>query len=291
MPELPEVETVRRGLEAILADAKIVDAKLNRPNLRFPFPKDFIRHLIGQKITNLSRRAKYLLIHLSSQETIISHLGMSGSWRIEGEPADVQYYKKGKSPTHDHFEMVIKTPLGTIHRVIYNDPRRFGFMLLSKTASLYEHPALIKLGIEPTGNSLSGKYLRDAFANKKTSLKSALLDQSIVAGLGNIYVCEALWRSHLSPERIALTLSSNTVSAKQRANVLAENIRLVINDAINAGGSSLRDYVHTDGSLGYFQHCFSVYDRQDQPCPKCGQPIVRITQSGRSSFYCTSCQK
>lgn len=291
MPELPEVETVKRGLEPVLENSRITDATLNRPDLRFPFPVDFISHLIGQRITSITRRAKYLLINLSSQETIISHLGMSGSWRIENDVLGFEYYPKTKLMKHDHFIMHVETSNGKTYRVVYNDPRRFGFMLLADTATLYQHPLLMKLGPEPTGNDLSGDYLNHAFADKKTPLKSALLDQSIIAGLGNIYVCEALWRSHLSPKRLASTLGAKTPSARKKTDTLAENIRAVIYDAIKAGGSSLRDYMHTDGSLGYFQHSFSVYDREGQPCPQCGEPILRITQSGRSSFYCAQCQK
>lgn len=291
MPELPEVETVKRGLEPVLENSKITDATLNRPDLRFPFPVDFVSHLIGQRITSITRRAKYLLINLSSQETIISHLGMSGSWRIENDVLGFEYYPKTKFIKHDHFIMHVETSDGKTYRVVYNDPRRFGFMLLADTATLYQHPLLMKLGREPTGNDLSGDYLNHAFTDKKTPLKSALLDQSIIAGLGNIYVCEALWRSHLSPKRLASTLGAKTPSARKKVDTLAENIRAVIYDAIKAGGSSLRDYMHTDGSLGYFQHSFSVYDREGQPCPQCGEPILRITQSGRSSFYCAQCQK
>ena len=291
MPELPEVETVRRGLEPSFTHAKIINVKQNRPDLRFPFPENFQSRLTGREIIGLGRRAKYLLIHLDSDETIISHLGMSGSWRIENTTLGSYYHEKNKLAAHDHLEMVIETPDGQSLHVIYNDPRRFGFMLLTKTAELEHHKLLAHLGPEPTGNGLSGAYLNEVLHNKKAPLKAALLDQTIIAGLGNIYVCEALWRSHLSPKRKSLTLGKKSAAAQQKSEILAQNIRDVINEAIEAGGSSLRDYVHTDGSLGYFQHHFSVYDREGEPCPQCGKAIKRIVQSGRSSFYCTHCQR
>ncbi|WP_375648549.1 bifunctional DNA-formamidopyrimidine glycosylase/DNA-(apurinic or apyrimidinic site) lyase, partial [Bartonella sp. MU70NMGDW] len=201
MPELPEVETVRRGLESVVTDAKIVSVRLNRRDLRFPFPEAFSERLIGRTIIELGRRAKYLLFHLSQNETILSHLGMSGSWRIENDLLRTVFSTTNKLVKHDHFVMDIQTRDGEVYHLIYNDVRRFGFMLLVNTDKLYEHPLLNKLGLEPMSNSFSGRYLQKAFVNKKMSLKSVLLDQSIVAGLGNIYVCEALWRSRLSPQR------------------------------------------------------------------------------------------
>ncbi|EJF90270.1 bifunctional DNA-formamidopyrimidine glycosylase/DNA-(apurinic or apyrimidinic site) lyase [Bartonella tamiae] len=291
MPELPEVETVKRGLEPVLTDAKILTAKTNRANLRYPFPENFSKILIGLKVIALTRRAKYLLIHLSSHETIISHLGMSGSWRIENELLHDDYFTKGKLSVHDHFEMQVFTNKHQTLHIIYNDPRRFGFIELVKTETLNDHPILSKLGVEPTGNTLSGHYLQKIFANKKAPLKAALLDQSLIAGLGNIYVCEALWRAGLSPERPAYTLALHSKKAQTSAALLAVSIRDVIHEAIIAGGSSLKDYVQTDGSLGYFQHRFSVYNRMGEKCRRCQKPIQRITQSGRSSFYCAYCQK
>ncbi|ENN92884.1 bifunctional DNA-formamidopyrimidine glycosylase/DNA-(apurinic or apyrimidinic site) lyase [Bartonella bovis] len=291
MPELPEVETVRRGLEPVLTGAKIISVTLNRKNLRFPFPEEFSKQLVGKKIVQLNRRAKYLLFHLSQNETILSHMGMSGTWRIENELLRKEHASMGKLVAHDHFIMDVRVKDGNVYRIIYNDTRRFGFMLLADTIKLDEHPLLKKLGVEPMGDTLSGSYLQKAFINKKTSLKTALLDQSIIAGLGNIYVCEALWRSRLSPQRSAFTLALKSTSAYKFANRLAQNICDVISEAIIAGGSSLRDYVHTDGSLGYFQYNFSVYGREGKECLQCGVPIVRISQAGRSSFYCPKCQK
>ncbi|PIT70809.1 bifunctional DNA-formamidopyrimidine glycosylase/DNA-(apurinic or apyrimidinic site) lyase [Bartonella tribocorum] len=291
MPELPEVETVRRGLEFVATDAKIVSVKLNRRDLRFPFPEAFSERLIGRKILKLGRRAKYLLFHLSQNETILSHLGMSGSWRIENNLLRKSCSTTNKLVKHDHFVMDIQTRNGEVYHLIYNDVRRFGFMLLVDTDKLYTHPLLNKLGLEPMSQGFSGRYLQKAFVNKKMSLKAVLLDQSIVAGLGNIYVCEALWRSRLSPQRGAFTLASKTVYARELSDSLAQNICNVISEAILSGGSSLRDYMHIDGSLGYFQHAFSVYGREGKECLQCGMPIIRILQAGRSSFYCSQCQK
>ncbi|KEC55765.1 bifunctional DNA-formamidopyrimidine glycosylase/DNA-(apurinic or apyrimidinic site) lyase [Bartonella koehlerae] len=291
MPELPEVETVRRGLEPVITGAKILSVMLNRRNLRFPFPEAFPERLMGRTIIELGRRAKYLLFHLSQNETILSHLGMSGSWRIEGDFLKEKFSTISKFVNHDHVVIDIQAKDGKVYCLTYNDIRRFGFMLLVDTRRLYEHPLLKKLGLEPTSNAFSGSYLQEAFVNKKISLKGILLDQSIVAGLGNIYVCEALWRSRLSPQRGAFTLALKTECAREFADSLARNIRNVITEAISSGGSTLRDYIRTDGSLGYFQHSFSVYGREGKECLQCGIPIVRILQSGRSSFYCLQCQK
>ncbi|CAF25740.1 bifunctional DNA-formamidopyrimidine glycosylase/DNA-(apurinic or apyrimidinic site) lyase [Bartonella quintana] len=291
MPELPEVETVRRGLEPVITGAKIISITLNRRDLRFPFPEAFSERLVGRTIMELGRRGKYLLFHLSQNETILSHLGMSGSWRIEDDLLRKTYSAAGKFVKHDHFLMDIQAKDGKVYHLTYNDVRRFGFMLLLDTNRIYEHPLLKKLGLEPLSNEFSGRYLQEAFVNKKISLKGVLLDQSIIAGLGNIYVCEALWRSRLSPQRGAFTLALKTVCAREFADSLAQNIRNVIAEAISFGGSTLRDYIRTDGSLGYFQHSFSVYGREGKECFQCGIPITRISQSGRSSFYCSQCQK
>ncbi|GAA5098424.1 bifunctional DNA-formamidopyrimidine glycosylase/DNA-(apurinic or apyrimidinic site) lyase [Bartonella acomydis] len=291
MPELPEVETVRRGLEPVVTGAKILSLTLNRRDLRFPFPEAFSERLTGHTIVELGRRAKYLLFHLSQDETVLSHLGMSGSWRVEDAFLRKASSATGKFVKHDHVIMNIQAKDGKVYHLIYNDVRRFGFMLLVDTSKFHKHPLLKKLGIEPMSNAFSGRYLQKAFTNKKISLKGVLLDQSIVAGLGNIYVCEALWRSRLSPQRSAFTLASETMHARKFSDSLAQNIRDVISEAILSGGSSLRDYMHVDGSLGYFQHAFSVYGREGKECLQCGTPIVRILQSGRSSFYCSQCQK
>ena len=294
MPELPEVETVRRGLAPAMEGARIVAAELRRPDLRFPFPDLFAERLTGETVTALFRRAKYLIGTLSGGEALIMHLGMSGSFRIEetdgaGAPIGDFHIPRSKDQTHDHVVLTLSNG----HRIVYNDPRRFGFMTLVEQAGLADHPLFRGLGIEPTGNALNGDALAAAFSGKKTSLKAALLDQRLIAGLGNIYVAEALYRAGLSPFRAAGSIATKAGRASVRAERLAEAIRAVIAEAIAAGGSSLRDYVHADGSLGYFQHSFRVYDREGAPCPTpgCHGTIVRETQNGRSTFHCPSCQK
>lgn len=292
MPELPEVETVRRGLEPSMQGATIERVQQMRPNLRFPFPQDFTKRLTGRRIVSLGRRAKYLTIHLDDGLTIISHLGMSGSFRIEAEGEEAApgafHHERSKSATHDHVIFHLRRPEGEAVRIIYNDPRRFGFMLFAEEGTLDGHPLLTKLGVEPTGNYLSGTVLRELFANKRAPLKAALLDQSLIAGLGNIYVCEALWRAGLSPMREAGSIAHQP----QTLELLAQSIRDVIAEAIEAGGSTLKDYIQADGALGYFQHSFKVYGREGEPCrnPKCRSVIQRMVQSGRSTFYCASCQ-
>ncbi len=301
MPELPEVETVRRGLSPVMEGARIERLLLTRPDLRFPFPEGFAELVEGREILSLGRRAKYLLIELDNGLTIVSHLGMSGSFRIESEadthgtpgetPGDF-HHPRSKDGKHDH--VIFHLALGAQKtRIIYNDPRRFGFMHLVRRADIDLYPAFAGLGPEPTGNALSASYLAGRFQGKSQPLKGALLDQKVIAGLGNIYVCEALWRSHLSPLRGAGTLVTKAGKPKPALKVLTENIRAVIADAIAAGGSSLRDHIQTDGSLGYFQHSFSVYDREGHACrlPGCGGTVERITQSGRSTFYCAACQR
>ncbi|WP_296040841.1 bifunctional DNA-formamidopyrimidine glycosylase/DNA-(apurinic or apyrimidinic site) lyase [uncultured Agrobacterium sp.] len=301
MPELPEVETVRRGLSPVMEGARIERLLLTRPDLRFPFPEGFAELVEGREILSLGRRAKYLLIELDNGLTIVSHLGMSGSFRIESEadapetpgetPGDF-HHPRSKDGKHDH--VIFHLALGAQKtRIIYNDPRRFGFMHLVRRADIDLYPAFAGLGPEPTGNALSAGYLAGRFQGKSQPLKGALLDQKVIAGLGNIYVCEALWRSHLSPLRGAGTLVTKAGKPKPALEVLTENIRAVIADAIAAGGSSLRDHIQTDGSLGYFQHSFSVYDREGHACrlPGCGGTVERITQSGRSTFYCAACQR
>jgi len=295
MPELPEVETVRRGLQPVMEGARIEHVEQRRPDLRFPFPLDFVQALGGRRIEAVGRRAKYLLVHLDSDPVLICHLGMSGSFRIEGPEEATPglfHHERGKSAAHDHVVFHLRTASGEAARIVFNDPRRFGFMLFSDGAHLHEHPLLAGLGVEPTGNALDGALLNRLLAGRKAPLKAALLDQRLIAGLGNIYVSEALWRAGLSPRRPAGSIASPHSTSTARTTVLSEAIRAVIADAIAAGGSSLRDYVHADGSLGYFQHAFSVYDREGEPCRRagCGGTVSRIVQSGRSTFYCEACQ-
>ncbi|HWD14695.1 bifunctional DNA-formamidopyrimidine glycosylase/DNA-(apurinic or apyrimidinic site) lyase [Pseudochrobactrum sp. sp1633] len=293
MPELPEVETVRRGLQPVMEGATVEKLVLNRPDLRFPFPKDLNERLQGQKIISLGRRAKYLLIEFEDGASLISHLGMSGSYRIEPDlrfaskerTGEDFHFPRSKNPAHDHVVFHLQSANHGQRQVIYNDPRRFGFLLLCGAGELADHPSLKDLGIEPTGNSLSGSVLASLFRDKRVSLKAALLDQRLIAGLGNIYVCEALWRAGLSPLRAAGEVAENP----QLAESLATSVREVIAEAIVAGGSSLRDHRQADGTLGYFQHSFAVYDREGEPCRRCGAIVQRIVQNGRSTFFCAAC--
>lgn len=296
MPELPEVETVRRGLQPFMEGATILAVEQRRPDLRFPFPKHFTERLTGHRIEALERRAKYLIIHLDDGLGLISHLGMSGSYRIEQDqesdtPGAFQH-ERSQNTTHDHVVMHLGARDQTKNRIIYNDPRRFGFMLFAEPGKLNVHPLIKDLGTEPTGNRLDGALLARLFHNKAAPLKAALLDQKLIAGLGNIYVCEAMWRAELSPLRPAGGIAGENGAATETSERLATSIRSVIADAIKAGGSSLKDYRQADGELGYFQHLFSVYDREGVPCPRsgCGGTISRIVQSGRSTFYCPVCQ-
>jgi len=294
MPELPEVETVRRGLAPVLEGARIDRVMLGRPDLRFPLPDRFAERLEGRRVSGLSRRAKYLIAHLDDGVSLIAHLGMTGSFRIDHAAiaASAFAHPRGKDSAHDHVRIGVTRRDDMPAIVTYNDPRRFGFMDLVATAALADSHHLAGLGIEPTGNALDGATLQALLAGRKAPLKAALLDQGLIAGLGNIYVCEALSRAGLSPLRRAGTLARRGAKAKAEAGRLADAIRAVIAEAIDAGGSSLRDYVHTDGSLGYFQHRFRVYDRAGAACPTpgCGGTIERIVQSGRSSFFCRRCQ-
>jgi formamidopyrimidine-DNA glycosylase len=296
MPELPEVETVRRGLEPVMENAMIRAVHIGRPDLRFPFPQHFAERLAGRRIAGLGRRAKYLIVHLDNGLALIAHMGMSGSFRIEAAggartPGEF-HYPRSKDEAHDHVRFDLEDSKGGRANVVFNDPRRFGFMLFAEPGALAAHPLLAGLGAEPTGNTLDGKLLSDLLRGRKAPLKAALMDQRIVAGLGNIYVCEALWRAGLSPRRSAGSIAGTTGKSTQRSDRLAGAIRAVIADAIAAGGSSLKDYVRADGSLGYFQHSFDVYGREGEPChrPGCGGTIQRIVQSGRSTFYCPACQ-
>ncbi len=293
MPELPEVETVRRGLAPAMEGARFIKVEARRGDLRFPLPKNFIGRLEGQTVRGLGRRAKYLLADLSSGEVLMMHLGMSGSFRISAEGGEdapgVFHHERGKLAAHDH--VVFHMSNGAI--VTFNDPRRFGLMDMTARAALDEHKLMKAIGPEPLGNAFDAAMLAQACAGKKTSLKAALLDQRVVAGLGNIYVCEALNRSHLSPKRRASTLADRKGQPNERAVLLVEAIKSVLDAAIEAGGSSLRDHRRTDGELGYFQHHFRVYDREGETCPTrgCGGTVKRIVQSGRSTFYCPVCQK
>jgi formamidopyrimidine-DNA glycosylase len=297
MPELPEVETVRRGLQPVLEGSVIEHVETRRPDLRYPFPEKFTERISGRRVVSLGRRAKYLTAHLEGGPVLICHLGMSGSFRVEtGGANDTPgnfHRPRSKDTAHDHVVFHVAAPDNGRAQVIFNDPRRFGFMLLTEEESWREHPMLAGLGVEPTGNTLDGNLLSDLFRNRAAPLKAALLDQRLIAGLGNIYVCEALWRAGLSPRRAAGTISAKAGARSARADRLAHAVRDVISDAIAAGGSSLRDYVQADGSLGYFQHTFSVYDREGEACKRPGCPgiIRRLVQSGRSTFFCPTCQR
>ena len=288
MPELPEVETVRRGLAPVMEGASVKKVEVRDRRLRWPIAKDFEKRLTGKTVDGLGRRAKYLLADLSSGDVLIMHLGMSGSFRVgkDAKPG-VYYHKRSKSTAHDH----VVFHLSNGATVTFNDPRRFGSMKLVPRAKLEHEPLLRSLGPEPLGNEFDAAMLAAACAEKKTSLKAALSDQRVVAGLGNIYVCEALFRARLSPKRIASTIADRNGKPNQRAQALVEAIKAVLNDAIKAGGSSLRDHRRADGSLGDFQHNFQVYDREGEPCPNCKGKVKRIVQTGRSTFYCPRCQK
>lgn len=292
MPELPEVETVRRGLEPAMVGSRLVGIDQRRPDLRFPFPENFAQRLLGRRIESLGRRAKYLLADLDDAQVLVMHLGMSGSFRIEGsgpEAATAVSAAAPKNAAHDHIAFALSTGA----RIIYNDPRRFGFMQLIARRDLAEHALFRNVGIEPLGNSFDGATLAALFAGKVTSLKAALLDQTLIAGLGNIYVCEALHRARLSPRRAAGSLARKDGGPGERAHLLAHAIREVLEEAVAAGGSSLRDHRQTNGTLGYFQHSFRVYDRESAPCPRdgCDGTVRRIVQSGRATFFCAACQR
>ena len=288
MPELPEVETVRRGLAPAMEGERFDKVEVRRGDLRWPLPRGFAQKLHGKLVEGLGRRAKYLLADLSSGDVLLMHLGMSGSFRVgKNSTPGTYYHERSTSTAHDH--IVFHMSNGTT--VTFNDPRRFGSMKLVPRARLEQEPLLRALGPEPLGNEFNAAMLAKACAGKKTSLKAALSDQRVVAGLGNIYVCEALFRAQLSPRRQASTIADRNVGPNERAERLVEAIKAVLMDAIEAGGSSLRDHRRADGSLGDFQHNFRVYDREDEPCPHCKGKIKRIVQVGRSTFYCPSCQK
>lgn len=287
MPELPEVETVRRGLEPAMLGRRIVRAEARRPDLRFPFPPRFAERLAGQRIARLDRRAKYLLFRLEGGETLLAHLGMSGRFTVHGadgaQKPGAFVHAPATLEKHDH--VVFDMEGGA--RVVFNDPRRFGFMAMYATDSEADVSFLAGLGPEPNSNAFSAPFLAERLRGKAAPLKAALLDQRVVAGLGNIYVCEALHRARLSPRRTARTIGP------QRAERLAQAVRMVIDDAIEAGGSSLKDFASADGELGYFQHSFRAYGREGEACPtpECAGTIRRIVQSGRSTFFCPDCQR
>jgi formamidopyrimidine-DNA glycosylase len=276
MPELPEVETVRRGLAPVLEGSRIVRVLVRRPDLRRPLPDDFAGRIEGRRVLSCGRRGKYLLIHLDDGQVLIVHLGMSGRILI---------FRDALPPLDAHDHVIFETDGGVTIR--YNDQRRFGLMDLAPADTLDSHPLLAGLGPEPLGNAFSGPILAQRLAHRSSPLKSALMDQSVVAGLGNIYVCESLFRAGLSPRRKAGTVGP------VRARRLADAIRQVLGEAIEAGGSSLRDHRLPSGELGYFQHTCAVYGREGEPCPgcTCGGAVRRIVQSGRSTFYCPRRQR
>ena len=286
MPELPEVETVRRGLEPVLAGARLTRVEARRPDLRFAFPEGFVQTLSGATILSLDRRAKYLLAPLDRGLTLVMHLGMSGRFEIAQPEGTIRpgefHYAPDPNPKHAH--VVFETEAGG--RVTYYDPRRFGFMGLIETGAVADHPWFAAMGPEPLSEAFDANRLVAAFKGRKQGPKTLLLDQRTVAGLGNIYVCEALHRSGISPFRPAGSI------ARRRLPPLVAHIREILAEAIEAGGSSLKDFAQTDGALGYFQHRFRVYDREGEPCPTpgCCGTIAREVQAGRSTFYCATCQ-
>lgn len=284
MPELPEVETVMRGLRPAFEGRRFVGVETRRPDLRFPFPPRFAERLKGREVSALSRRAKYILADLDDASVLILHLGMTGRFQVETDARSLTpgefYYDGPRDPTHDH---VVFTLSGGV-TVTFNDVRRFGFMDIVPRADLAAHRSFKDLGLEPLGNELDGRVIRDLFDGRVTSMKAALMDQRNVAGLGNIYVSEALFRARLHPEREAGSIT------RAEAATLATEIVAVLSEAVEAGGSTLRDFTHADGRHGAFQERFFVYDREGEPCPTCGTSIQRIVQQGRSTFFCSTCQ-
>ncbi len=283
MPELPEVETVRRGLLPVMEGQVIAAADIRRPDLRFPLPERMADRLTGARVTSLRRRSKYILADLSSGETLLIHLGMSGRILISGRVVGQFHHEHPAPSKHDH--VVFEMEGGA--RVTFNDARRFGAMDLMETARAEEHWLLRDIGPEPLGNAFNEDYLVDRLRRRNAPVKTALLDQKIVAGLGNIYVCEVLHRAGIDPRRKAGRIATARVAG------LVPIIRDVLGEAIEAGGSSLRDYRQTDGELGYFQHAFRAYDREGRPCATsgCDGTVARIVQSGRSTFFCPRCQR
>lgn len=288
MPELPEVETVRRGLEPAMVGARFDKVKVSRRDLRFPVPADFETRLNGALVHRLDRRGKYMTAPLSTGETLVMHLGMTGRFtvqRLRGEAKPGRFHRAHDGDlAHDHVGFVMRGREGEV-RIDYNDPRRFGFMDLVPTDNLECSRHFKDMGPEPMESGFTAEVLSTALRRRSAPLKAALLDQSVVAGLGNIYVCEALFAAGLSPRRKAQTVGPVRAAKLQAA------IRAILAEAIDAGGSTLRDFAGSDGSLGYFQHRFKVYDRTGEPCPVCRTPIQRIVQSGRSTFFCGRCQR
>ena len=293
MPELPEVETVRRGLERALVGQTIASVEMRRADLRFALPEKMVERLTGRAIAAVRRRAKYLLIDLDDDQTLIAHLGMSGSFRLSRAGAEITpgatYYEHPRLSKHDH----VVFALSDGSTATFNDPRRFGFMRLVPTRDVESGGHLGTLGLEPLAGLLDAATLARVTAGRRVSLKAALLDQSVVAGLGNIYVCEALHRAGLSPRRSASSLAKKDGSPTIRAGVLAPAIVDVLVEAVEAGGSTLRDFSDAQGTMGYFQHRFRVYDRTGLPCtrPGCGGTVARIVQGGRSTYFCARCQR
>ncbi|MCK0120427.1 bifunctional DNA-formamidopyrimidine glycosylase/DNA-(apurinic or apyrimidinic site) lyase [Loktanella sp. F6476L] len=283
MPELPEVETVRRGLAPVMEGAVIAQADVNRPDLRWPFPENMSERLTGRRVLGLRRRSKYILVDLDSQESLLIHLGMSGRMLISGHTVGDFHHEHPAPAKHDH--VVLHLDSGV--RITFNDARRFGAMDLMQTDAQDDHWLIRDLGPEPLSNGFNDSYLVERLSNRNTPIKSALLDQRIVSGLGNIYVCEVLFRAGIHPKRKAGQIAAMRVAG------LVPIIRAVLEEAIAAGGSSLKDYRQADGELGYFQHGFQVYDRESERCvnPGCTKHIARIVQSGRSSFFCPQCQR
>lgn len=331
MPELPEVEVVRRGLEAAVVGRRIEAVDVRRPDLRFPFPERLVDRLSGATVEKVERRAKYLLVGLSTAETLIVHLGMTGRISIGAPPVELAeelpvalavasaavdgvsgaevmsrgsavisattgpttlgayVYTTSALPQHDHLVLALSGG----RTLTYNDPRRFGFMLMTPTPTRNDHPMLASLGVEPLSDALDAAYLARQAADRRADLKAFLLDQHVIAGLGNIYVCEALFRAGLSPRRVAGCLADRRERPTDRARRLVPEIKAVLEAAIAAGGSSLRDYRHTDGTSGAFQEAFAVYDREGEPCVRqgCTGTVARIVQANRSTFYCPACQR
>jgi len=282
MPELPEVETVKRGLAPHLVGARLTRVVANRQDLRFPLPERFAARLTGARVETLERRAKYLLASLDTGETLVAHLGMTGRFLVGSSQPGAFHFAAGADPKHTH--LVFQTSEGT--EIAYNDARRFGYVDLIATADLSRHPWFAGLGPEPLGEAFTPRHLGEAFGGRSQAVKTALLDQRIVAGLGNIYVCEALFRSGIDPKTPAGEIG------RARLSRLVTVVREVLEEAILAGGSTLRDFRDADGALGYFQHSFKVYGREDGPClkPGCQGVVRRFVQGGRSTFFCATCQ-